>query len=240
MTGTATVGRRRDDREPGSPPVVGPELADQLLARLLGPDGLLSQVTRAVLERALGEERTAHLGYEKHDPAGRGSGNSRNGTTPRTGTVRKITLSLCRSVGGDGAWCQLEQDPVAEEIESARVTVQQLLAEIRERGLPRQHEPALRLHHPGPRRGRPAAPVTPARHPALAAPAARPARSATGPAPAPGAPARPPPPPQHLAPAPFSSQSRHPVWSSSRHLSCQTIKARPDQGRNTFSEIDPS
>jgi transposase-like protein len=98
MTGTATVGRRRDDREPGSPPVVGPELADQLLARLLGPDGLLSQVTRAVLERALGEERTAHLGYEKHDPAGRGSGNSRNGTTPRTGTVRKITLSLCRSV----------------------------------------------------------------------------------------------------------------------------------------------
>jgi Transposase, Mutator family len=61
-------------------------VADQLLARagaggveLLGPDGLLSQVTKAVLERALGEEMTAHLGYEKHDPAGRGSGNSRNG-----------------------------------------------------------------------------------------------------------------------------------------------------------------
>jgi transposase-like protein len=70
---------------------VGPELADQLLARaeaggveLLGPDGLLSQVTKAVLERALGEEMTAHLGYEKHDPAGRGSGNSRNGTTAKT------------------------------------------------------------------------------------------------------------------------------------------------------------
>jgi hypothetical protein len=54
-------------------------LADQLLGKapaegveLLGPDGLLSQVTRAVLERALGEEMTAHLGYEKHDPAGRG------------------------------------------------------------------------------------------------------------------------------------------------------------------------
>src|SRR4029077_8293817 len=51
---------------------------------LLGPDGLLSQVTRAVLERALAEEMTGHLGYEKHDPAGRGSGNSRNGTTPKT------------------------------------------------------------------------------------------------------------------------------------------------------------
>jgi putative transposase len=37
-----------------------------------------------VLERALVEEMTGHLGYEKHDPAGRGSGNSRNGTTPKT------------------------------------------------------------------------------------------------------------------------------------------------------------
>jgi transposase-like protein len=48
---------------------------------LLGPDGLLSQVTKAVLERALEEELAEHLGYEKHDPAGCGSGNSRNGTT---------------------------------------------------------------------------------------------------------------------------------------------------------------
>ena len=53
-------------------------------AELLGPDGLLSQVTKAVLERALAEEMTEHLGYEKHDPAGRGSGNSRNGTTAKT------------------------------------------------------------------------------------------------------------------------------------------------------------
>jgi putative transposase len=90
MTDTATVARNSGDREPAPPVVVGPELADQLLARaeaggveLLGPDGLLSQVTRAVLERALAEEMTGHLGYEKHDPAGRGSGTSRNGTTPR-------------------------------------------------------------------------------------------------------------------------------------------------------------
>jgi transposase-like protein len=66
-------------------------LADQLLARaqaegmeLLGPEGLLSQVTKAVLERALAEEMTEHLGYERHDPAGRGSGNSRNGATSKT------------------------------------------------------------------------------------------------------------------------------------------------------------
>ena len=60
-----------------------PQLADQLLARaqtegaeLLGPDGLLSQVTKAVLERALDEEMTEHLGYEKHDPAGAGRATS--------------------------------------------------------------------------------------------------------------------------------------------------------------------
>src|ERR1700736_2618858 len=90
MNETATV-TRDPGREPPQRPVVDPELADQLLARaeaggveLLGPDGLLSQVTKAVLERALAEEMTGHLGYEKHDPAGRGSGNSRNGTTGKT------------------------------------------------------------------------------------------------------------------------------------------------------------
>src|SRR6185437_10757075 len=91
MTDTGIVPRRSDrpDREPADrPPLVDAELADELLARaqsegveLLGPDGLLSQVTKAVLERALAEEMTEHLGYDKHDPAGRGSGNSRNGVT---------------------------------------------------------------------------------------------------------------------------------------------------------------
>jgi putative transposase len=91
MNDTATVPRRPVDRPPAQPSVVDQELADRLLARaqsegveLLGPDGLLSQVTKAVLERALGEEMTEHLGYEKHDPAGRGSGNSRNGTGGKT------------------------------------------------------------------------------------------------------------------------------------------------------------
>ena len=52
-------------------------------AELLGADGLLTQLTKAVLERALAEELTDHLGYEKGDPAGAGSGNSRNGATPK-------------------------------------------------------------------------------------------------------------------------------------------------------------
>jgi hypothetical protein len=42
---------------------------------------LLSQVTKAALELGLAEGLTGHLGYEKHDPAGRGSGNSRYGST---------------------------------------------------------------------------------------------------------------------------------------------------------------
>lgn len=52
-----------------------------------GADGLLNQLTKAVLERALNSELTHHLGYEAGDPAGRGSGNSRNGTTPKTVTT---------------------------------------------------------------------------------------------------------------------------------------------------------
>src|SRR5246127_4254379 len=91
MSDTTKMGRKPESGRPARRPLVDEELADQLLSRaqaegaeLLGPDGLLSQVTRAVLERALAEEMTGHLGYEKHDPAGRGSGNSRNGTTPKT------------------------------------------------------------------------------------------------------------------------------------------------------------
>ena len=63
-------------------------------SKLLGPDGLLSQVTKAVLERALAEEMTEHLGYDKHDPAGRGSGNSRNGVTAQDAADRYRAVDL--------------------------------------------------------------------------------------------------------------------------------------------------
>jgi len=51
---------------------------------LTGPDGLLKQLTNTVLETALKEEMTEHLGYEKHDPAVAGAGNIRNGTRAKT------------------------------------------------------------------------------------------------------------------------------------------------------------
>ena len=50
---------------------------------LVGPGGLLTGLTKTVLETALDEEMADHLGYDKHDPVGRNSGNSRNGTGRR-------------------------------------------------------------------------------------------------------------------------------------------------------------
>ena len=51
---------------------------------LLGQDGLLAELKKALMERALGAELTDHVGYEKGDPVGRGTGNSRNGTSSKT------------------------------------------------------------------------------------------------------------------------------------------------------------
>ena len=51
---------------------------------LLGPEGLLKKLTAALVEKALSAEMAEHLGYEKHEAAGRGSGNSRNGTSEKT------------------------------------------------------------------------------------------------------------------------------------------------------------
>jgi putative transposase len=52
--------------------------------RLTGEGGFLPELIKAVLERGLAVELADHLGYEKGDPAGRGSPNSRNGSTPKT------------------------------------------------------------------------------------------------------------------------------------------------------------
>jgi putative transposase len=59
-------------------------LAKEQGLSLTGPDGLLKQLTKTVLETSLNEEMTEHLGYEKHDPAGVGTGNIRNGTRSKT------------------------------------------------------------------------------------------------------------------------------------------------------------
>jgi transposase-like protein len=109
MIDTEVVPRRSDRSPAANAPLIDAATADELLAKaqaegveLLGPDGLLSQVTKAVLERALEEELTDRLGYEKHDPAGRGSGNSRNGSTGKTllTDVGGIDLAVPRDRNG--------------------------------------------------------------------------------------------------------------------------------------------
>jgi putative transposase len=69
---------------------IKPELIDELLKEynnpddLLGQDGLLQQLTKALVERALQGEITHHLGYDKHSAEGDNKGNSRNGSSPKT------------------------------------------------------------------------------------------------------------------------------------------------------------
>src|SRR6185437_5461333 len=59
-------------------------LAKEQGLSLTGPDGLLKALTKTVLETALNEELTEHLGYDKRDPAGREGGNIRNGSRSKT------------------------------------------------------------------------------------------------------------------------------------------------------------
>jgi putative transposase len=71
--------------------LVSPEAVDRMLADAdaagLSAEGLLQQLTATVFERALGAELDDHLGYVKGDPAGAGSGNSRNGHYGKTVTT---------------------------------------------------------------------------------------------------------------------------------------------------------
>ena len=69
---------------------------------MVGPDGLLKQFTKALLERAMKAELTHHLGYEKHEPGGRGSGNSRNGQSRKTvqGDFGAVEIAVPRDRNG--------------------------------------------------------------------------------------------------------------------------------------------
>jgi putative transposase len=85
---------------------VSDELIDEWLNQGRKPEdvqGLLQQITKAVLERAMEAEMTHHLGYEKHDPAGYNSGNSRNGVSRKTvrGDFGEIELETPRDRNGE-------------------------------------------------------------------------------------------------------------------------------------------
>ena len=95
--------KKRTDEKP-----INEELIDELLADykkpedVIGENGLLKRLTKALLERAMSAEMAEHLGYQKHDPAGYNSGNSRNGTTSKTlkGNFGKFELETPRDRQG--------------------------------------------------------------------------------------------------------------------------------------------
>jgi putative transposase len=68
---------------------------------LVGPDGSLNQLIKHVLETALDAEMTEHLGYDKHDPVGRGSGNSRKGTRGKSVSTKigPVEIEVPRDTG---------------------------------------------------------------------------------------------------------------------------------------------
>ena len=91
--------------------LIDDQLLDQLLAStsergiaLTGEGGFLPELIKSVLERGMQAELTSHLGYEKHDPAGRGSGNSRNATTAKTVDTEVGPIDLDRPRDRNGSF----------------------------------------------------------------------------------------------------------------------------------------
>lgn len=84
------------------------ELIDALLANyekpddLLGKNGILEQLTKRVVERALEAEMTHHLGHEKHGRMGSAAGNTRNGTSRKTlkGKAGEVSVAVPRDRDG--------------------------------------------------------------------------------------------------------------------------------------------
>jgi putative transposase len=88
---------------------IKPELLDELLKEynspedMFGSDGLLQQLTKALVERAMAAELTHHLGYEKNSSDGKNTGNSRNGSFPKTikGKRGQLQIDVPRDRSGD-------------------------------------------------------------------------------------------------------------------------------------------
>src|ERR1700677_4828285 len=88
--------------EPTAEQVAAEELVRQAREQglsLTGPGGLLKQLTRVVIETALDQELTEHLGHEKNTPAGNATRNVRNGARPKTvltGEPRQLSIDAPR------------------------------------------------------------------------------------------------------------------------------------------------
>src|ERR1700739_3483367 len=91
VTASAVVKMERAPGRALAGKIATSDLADELLERaradgtsLVGPGGLLADLTKRVLESMLQAELTEHVGYDPYGPAGHHSGNSRNGMRTKT------------------------------------------------------------------------------------------------------------------------------------------------------------
>src|SRR5581483_1363808 len=86
------------------------ELVDELLAgasseeEIVGPGGLLSQLTKRLVERAMEVELTDHLGYERHQEPPGGAGNTRNGSTSKTLSTERGPVEVRTPRDRDGSF----------------------------------------------------------------------------------------------------------------------------------------
>ncbi len=114
------------------------QLAQQLVERAraegeapVGPGGLLAGLTKTVLETALDAEMSEHLGYDKHDPAGRNGGNSRNGTRSKTVLTEVGPVEIEVPRDRDGSF-----DPVIVRKRQRRLDgIDQIVLSLTARGL---------------------------------------------------------------------------------------------------------
>ncbi len=127
---------------------IKPEVLDKLLEGvktqddLAGPGGLLKQITKALVERMLAGELTHHLGYEKHDAAVSGNGNTRNGKSRKTlkGQSGEMEIAVPRDRNGSfepqvvrkhqTRWDGLDQQIIA--LYARGLTVRDIQAQLQE------------------------------------------------------------------------------------------------------------
>jgi transposase-like protein len=90
------------------PMAIRDELLEELLKEyknpedLLGKDGIIKELTKRLIAKAMDAEMTHHLGYEKHSPSGRHTGNSRNGKSTKTvkGDLGEVPIDTPRDRNG--------------------------------------------------------------------------------------------------------------------------------------------
>src|SRR5437667_12471167 len=89
-------------------------LAGKTTEEIVGPDGLLKRLTKTLIERAMNAEMSHHLGYEKHAPEGRGSGNNRNGSSSKKvqGDFGAVEIEVPRDRSPFRSWRDFRRRPV--------------------------------------------------------------------------------------------------------------------------------